>query len=209
MLRNKLLAFLVFVIIVATVFFVGGVSVRNSLIDLQTQCESQWAQIESQLQRRDDLIPKLVEVTREYATHEEDVFDSVNESREKLMQTEAPQEAAEAEAKLSGSIGRLFAIAEAYPELKANENYLRLQDELEGAENRIAASRGRYNELVAQFNAAIKKFPGSLFAQKLGLQPIEFFKRDAPDKAADPDSDAKDLAEEATSDEEPNAQDQM
>ena len=177
MLRNKLLAFLVFVIIIGTVFFVGGVTVRNSLIAMQQRCEKQWAHIETQLQRRDELIPQLIEITREYATHEEDVFTEVAESRARLLETSNPEDAAVAEESFAGSMRRLFAVVESYPELKANETYVRLQDELAGSENRIATERGRYNDLVSEYNTAIKQFPGSLFAEKLGLKEIEYFKK--------------------------------
>lgn len=187
MLRNKLLAFLVFVIIIGTVFFVGGVTVRNSLIAMQQRCEKQWAHIETQLQRRDELIPQLIEITREYATHEEDVFTEVAESRARLLETSNPEDAAVAEENFAGSMRRLFAVVESYPELKANETYVRLQDELAGSENRIATERGRYNDLVSEYNTAIKQFPGSLFAEKLGLKEIEYFKkssrRDVDDRA--------------------------
>ena len=195
MLRNKLLAFLVFVIIIGTVFFVGGVTVRNSLIAMQQRCEKQWAHIETQLQRRDELIPQLIEITREYATHEEDVFTEVAESRARLLEPSNPEDAAVAEESFAGSMRRLFAVVESYPELKANETYVRLQDELAGSENRIATERGRYNDLVSEYNTAIKQFPGSLFAEKLGLKEIEYFKkssrRDVDDRADEVDKDAQ------------------
>ena len=201
MLRNKLLAFLVFVIIIGTVFFVGGVTVRNSLIAMQQRCEKQWAHIETQLQRRDELIPQLIEITREYATHEEDVFTEVAESRARLLETSNPEDAAEES--FAGSMRRLFAVVESYPELKANETYVRLQDELAGSENRIATERGRYNDLVSEYNTAIKQFPGSLFAEKLGLKEIEYFKkssrRDVDDRA---DENVEEVDKDAQTDQE-------
>ncbi len=203
MLRNKLLAFLVFVIIIGTVFFVGGVTVRNSLIAMQQRCEKQWAHIETQLQRRDELIPQLIEITREYATHEEDVFTEVAESRARLLETSNPEDAAVAEESFAGSMRRLFAVVESYPELKANETYVRLQDELAGSENRIATERGRYNDLVSEYNTAIKQFPGSLFAEKLGLKEIEYFKkssrRDVDDRA---DENVEEVDKDAQTDQE-------
>lgn len=203
MLRNKLLAFLVFVIIIGTVFFVGGVTVRNSLIAMQQRCEKQWAHIETQLQRRDELIPQLIEITREYATHEEDVFTEVAESRARLLETSNPEDAAVAEESFAGSMRRLFAVVESYPELKANETYVRLQDELAGSENRIATERGRYNDLVSEYNTAIKQFPGSLFAEKLGLKEIEYFKkssrRDVDDRA---DENVEEVDKDAQADQE-------
>ena len=202
-LRNKLLAFLVFVIIIGTVFFVGGVTVRNSLIAMQQRCEKQWAHIETQLQRRDELIPQLIEITREYATHEEDVFTEVAESRARLLETSNPEDAAVAEESFAGSMRRLFAVVESYPELKANETYVRLQDELAGSENRIATERGRYNDLVSEYNTAIKQFPGSLFAEKLGLKEIEYFKkssrRDVDDRA---DENVEEVDKDAQTDQE-------
>ena len=203
MLRNKLLAFLVFVIIIGTVFFVGGVTVRNSLIAMQQRCEKQWAHIETQLQRRDELIPQLIEITREYATHEEDVFTEVAESRARLLETSNPEDAAVAEESFAGSMRRLFAVVESYPELKANETYVRLQDELAGSENRIATERGRYNDLVSEYNTAIKQFPGSLFAEKLGLKESEYFKkssrRDVDDRA---DENVEEVDKDAQTDQE-------
>ena len=203
MLRNKLLAFLVFVIIIGTVFFVGGVTVRNSLIAMQQRCEKQWAHIETQLQRRDELIPQRIEITREYATHEEDVFTEVAESRARLLETSNPEDAAVAEESFAGSMRRLFAVVESYPELKANETYVRLQDELAGSENRIATERGRYNDLVSEYNTAIKQFPGSLFAEKLGLKEIEYFKkssrRDVDDRA---DENGEEVDKDAQTDQE-------
>ncbi len=164
--------------IIAGLVIIGAifvVSVQNGLIVKEENVNENWSQIETQLQRRADLIPNLVSTVKGYAAHESGIFTEIAESRSKLLTASGPAEKAEASAGLNSTLGRLLAIAERYPDLKANTNFIRLQDELAGTENRIAVARTRYNGTVKEFNAAIRKFPGSLFAGGMGLEKKEYF----------------------------------
>ncbi len=150
----------------------------NKIQSLDEQINAYASQIEVQLQRRYDLIPNLVTVVREYAQHEEDVFTAVADARAKLggaIQSKDPAKMAEASRAMGSALGRLLAIAEAYPELKANENYRSLQDQLEGTENRIAVARRDYNEAVRQYNSYIRRFPQVLTAKAIGASPRQYF----------------------------------
>ena len=170
--------FMLFVGVLAVVVLFGGcyiVGQRNALIALDENVNEAWSNIDADLQRRNDLIPNLVSTVKGYATHEEDVFTKIADARGKLAGATTMQEKAEADATLTAGLGRLLAIAESYPELKANEGFLRLQDELAGTENRIKVTRKRYNEDVKTFNRTIRQFPGSLFAGSLGLSTREYF----------------------------------
>lgn len=164
------------VLVLAALIAIGwGISVKNGLIAADEEVNDQWSQIDTQLQRRIDLIPNLVATVKGYAAHEEKIFTGIAEARSKLLAAQGPQQKAEASAAVTGSLGRLLAVAENYPELKANENFIRLQDELAGTENRIAVARGRYNKSVKAFNRDIRQFPGSLFAPGMGLEKREYF----------------------------------
>ena len=169
-------------IIAAIVVILGGwiISQRNALIALDEDVNEAWSNIDTDLQRRNDLIPNLVATVKGYATHEEEVFTGIADARGRLAGATTMQEKAEADAALTTGLGRLLAIAENYPELKANEGFLRLQDELAGTENRIKVTRKRYNQDVKTFNRSIRQFPGSLFAGNLpfiglNLEPREYF----------------------------------
>ena len=170
--------FMLFVSVLAVVVLFGGcyiIGQRNALIALDENVNEAWSNIDADLQRRNDLIPNLVSTVKGYATHEEEVFTGIADARGRLAGATTMQEKAEADAALTAGLGRLLAIAENYPELKANENFIRLQDELAGTENRIAVARKRYNEIVKRYNMAIRQFPGSLFAGSLGLSTREYF----------------------------------
>ncbi len=160
---------------VILITIIAAISIRNGLIERDVAVKDEWSQIEIQLQRRSDLIPNLVNTVKGYAKHEEQIFTEVAEARAKLAGAAGPTAKAEADAQMMGVLGRLLAIAENYPTLKASENFARLQDELAGTENRISVARTRYNKAVRDFNAAIRKFPGSLFAPGLGFSTVEFF----------------------------------
>jgi len=171
-----------FGIIAAIVVILGGwiISQRNALIALDEDVNEAWSNIDADLQRRNDLIPNLVSTVKGYATHEEEVFTGIADARGRLAGATTMQEKAEADAALTAGLGRLLAIAENYPELKANEGFLRLQDELAGTENRIKVTRKRYNEDVKKYNRTIRQFPGSLFAGNLpfvglNLEPRDYF----------------------------------
>ena len=172
----------VFGIIAAVVVILGGwiISQRNALIALDEDVNEAWSNIDTDLQRRNDLIPNLVATVKGYATHEEEVFTGIADARGRLAGATTMQEKAEADAALTTGLGRLLAIAENYPELKANEGFLRLQDELAGTENRIKVTRKRYNDDVKRYNRTIRQFPGSLFAGNLpfvglNLEPRDYF----------------------------------
>jgi LemA protein len=147
-------------------FIIGSMCVGayNRMITEREAVDKAWAQVENVLQRRADLIPNLVETVKGYAAHEKEVFENVAAARARLAGATTPQEAENANAGLTSALGRLLAIAENYPQLKANENFIRLQDELAGSENRIATERMRYNEAVRSYNTLIKRFPGNIVA---------------------------------------------
>jgi LemA protein len=166
-----LIALLVLVALIVIVLVV----LYNRFVRLRNRVDNAWAQIEVQLQRRWDLIPNLVETVKGYAAHERETFQSVTEARAAAQQARTPAEAAEAEGILDRALGRLFAVAEAYPELQADENFRQLQDELAETENRIAVSRQVYNDTVLTFNNAIQTVPGVFFAGPFGFTKREFF----------------------------------
>lgn len=183
----------VVLVVGSLLFLVGGwflvkMSVCNGLIDKDETVKEQWSQIDTQLQRRADLIPNLVNTVKGYAAHEKEIFTAVAEARSKLLAARGPAQKSAANTMLSGALGRLLAIGERYPDLKANVTFTRLQDELAGTENRIAVARTRYNNAVKQYNSAIRRFPGRLFAPKLGLEKAEYFEADErASKAAPPE----------------------
>jgi LemA protein len=152
-----------------------GVSLYNRLVAEDEQVTGAWAQVQNVLQRRADLIPNLVETVKGYAAHEKEIFESVAEARGRLAGAASPKEAAAANAGLTAALGRLLAIAENYPNLKANENFVRLQDELAGTENRIATERMRYNDAVRLFNTSIRRYPAAFFARIFGFKEREYF----------------------------------
>ena len=147
----------------------------NRLVRLRNEAGTGWANIDVQLERRGDLIPNLVETVKGYAAHERGVFEEVTKARSALQRAGTPASAGEANELLTAALGRLFAIAEAYPELRASENFLRLQDELTDTEDKISAARRYYNATVMRFNTKIQSIPGVLYAGPLGFRAREFF----------------------------------
>ncbi len=166
-----LIALLVLIAVLAIVLVVY----YNRFVRLRNRVDNAWAQIEVQLKRRWDLIPNLIETVKGYAAHERETFQNVTEARAAAQQANTPAEAAQAENLLDRALGRLFAVAEAYPELQADENFRQLQDELAGTENRIAVSRQVYNDTVLTFNNAIQTVPGVFLAGPFGFSKREFF----------------------------------
>jgi LemA protein len=162
------------------------VALYNRLVQQRNRVDNAWAQIEVQLKRRWDLIPNLVESVKGYAAHERGTFEAVTEARAQAQNAKTPGEAAQAEGILGAALGRLFAVAEAYPELQADENFRQLQTELAETENRVAVSRQVYNDTVLTFNNTVQTFPGLLVAGPFGFTIREFFEvedeaqRDAP-----------------------------
>jgi len=163
--------------LVVLAVIVGGwlMGSYNRMVTEREGVDKAWAQVENVLQRRGDLIPNLVETVKGYAAHEKEVFEAVADARGRLAGAATPQEAAAANAGMTSALGRLLAIAENYPELKANENFIRLQDELAGSENRIATERMRYNEVVRSYNTLIKRFPGNFIAGFFGFAEKDYF----------------------------------
>jgi LemA protein len=147
----------------------------NRFVRLRNRVDNAWAQIEVQLKRRWDLIPNLVETVKGYAAHERETFENVTRARTAAQQAQTPAESAQAEGLLGQMLGRLFAVAEAYPELQADENFRQLQAELAETENRIAVSRQVYNDTVLTFNNAIQTVPGVFVAGPFGFDKREFF----------------------------------
>lgn len=164
---------LIIVLIVGVAF---PIIVKNGLIDKNAQVQESWAQIDTQLLRRADLIPNLVNTVKGYAKHEKEIFADVSNARARLIGAASPSAKADASGALNSALGRLLAIAENYPALKADNTFIRLQDELAGTENRISVARTRYNTAVKIYNAAILKFPGSLFASGMQMKEAEYFK---------------------------------
>jgi LemA protein len=160
-------------IVIALVLFL--VYKYNGFVTLKTRAQEAWADIDVQLKRRYDLIPNLVNTVKGYATHESATFEKVTEARSKAMQAGTLAEKGEAENMLSGTLKSLFAISEAYPELKANTNFLQLQSELSDTENKIMASRRFYNGNVRDFNTDVQMFPGNIIAGMFKFTMMEFF----------------------------------
>jgi LemA protein len=160
------------------------VMIYNRLVSLRQTVGQSWADIEVQLKQRHDLIPNLVETVKGYAAHERGTLDAVIQARNSAVNAHGPEAAAAAEGQLSGALSRLFALSEAYPDLKANQNFLSLQGELSALETKIAAARRFFNNAVAEFNAAIQSIPAVFFAASLGFTPRGFFELDANERAA-------------------------
>ncbi|MFD0632931.1 LemA family protein [Catenulispora yoronensis] len=157
-------------------FLLYLISLYNRLVRRRNQVDNAWGQIDVQLKRRYDLIPNLVETVKGYASHERGIFDAVSEARARAVGAGGPQAAAEADGMLSGALKSLFAVAEAYPDLKANTNFLSLQQELATTEDRAAYARQYYNDAVLGFNNSVSTFPTVVFAAMLGFRSREFFR---------------------------------
>jgi len=159
------------------------IALYNGLVTKRNRVDNAWAQIEVQLKRRRDLIPNLVETVKGYAAHERGTFEAVTQARAAAAGAQGPAATAAAEGFLTQALGKLFAVAEAYPDLKANENFLDLQNQLEETENKIAVSRQVYNDTVLTFNNAIQVFPAVLIAGSFGFTKREFYEiEDAADR---------------------------
>lgn len=179
-----LLIILLAIVAVVVIIALFGVGIYNRLIQLRQMVKNGWSQIDVQLKRRHDLIPNLVNTVKGYAAHEKGTLDAVISARAKATSVTLPADRIKAEGELSGALGRLLAVSEAYPNLKANENFLGLQNELRGTEDRIAFSRQAYNDSVQQFNTAIQTFPAVMLAGFLGFKEEPFFETPAEEKEA-------------------------
>ncbi len=165
-------AIIVILVLIGVFWFVGQ---RNALVRLEEQVDAEWSEIDNQLQRRSDLIPNLVATVQGFADQEQEVFGQIADARARLAGAQTVGETAESYTELQGALSRLLVVVENYPELRSNENFMRLQDELAGTENRIAVARGRYNDAVREFNTKIRIFPTSIAANSMGLGEKEYF----------------------------------
>ena len=163
-------SWIIAIIIVIVIFIAGSscVGKYNTLVTLNESVDTAWAQVENVLQRRNDLIPNLVNTVKGYAAHEQKVFIDVTEARAKVGQAKSVPDKVAANNQLTAALGRLLLVVERYPDLKANQNFLALQDELAGTENRIAVERRRYNEAVKGYNVFVRRFPNNLIAGLFG-----------------------------------------
>ena len=166
------------ILAVAAVFVVG---IYNGLVQLRNRCENSWAQVDVQLRRRYDLIPNLVETVKGYAKHESETFQKVTEARAQAINAGSVKDQGQAENMLSGALKSLFAVAENYPELKANQNFMMLQEELAGTESKIAYSRQFYNDTVMKFNTKQQVFPSNIIANMFNFQEREYFEIEEPE----------------------------
>lgn len=171
---------------IVVVIVIWVIAAFNKLITMVNRAKEAWADIDVQLKRRYDLIPNLVNTVKGYATHESQAFENVTKARAAAMGAGSLAEKGEAEASLAGALKSVFAIAEAYPELKANQNFLALQNELTDTEDKIQAARRFYNGNVRDLNTSIQVFPGNIIASTFGFKAMEFFQLDESDVAKNP-----------------------
>ncbi len=170
---------LIIILVVVVILIAVFVGIYNTMIQKQADVQNAWSQVENQYQRRADLIPNLVETVKGITKQELTVFTEVTDSRSQWAAAQTRDQQIAAANQMDGALGRLIAVAEAYPELKSNENFLGLQTQLEGTENRIAVERGRYNDKVTDFNKYLRVWPNSMFAAMFGFTEEELFKAEA------------------------------
>jgi LemA protein len=168
---SKAMIFVITIVVLILLSFGKYVSVKNTLVSKNEAVKSTWSQVDVVLQRRADLIPNLVETVKGIAKQEQTVFGEIARARSELLSASTPADKIAANQRLDGALGRLLAISENYPQLKSNENFLRLQDELAGTENRIAVERKRYNDTLQDYNTYVQQFPNSIFAKWAGFKP--------------------------------------
>jgi LemA protein len=168
------------VVVLVALLLLGGIWIYNRLVKLRARVNNGWSQIDVQLRRRYDLIPNLVTTVQGYATHERELFEHVTEARSQAIEANAVPDQAQAENQITRGVRQLFAVAENYPDLKANQNFLALQEELTGTESKIAFARQFYNDQVALLNTLIGSFPSNLLAGAFGFERREFFDIEDP-----------------------------
>jgi LemA protein len=173
-------------ITVLAMFIVGGklIAGYNRVITLEEDVKGKWAQVENQLKRRYDLIPNLVETVKGYAKHEKEIFENIAQARTQYFQSQDVKSRIQSANQLEGALSRLLLLQERYPDLKANQSFLKLQDSLEGTENRIAVERKRYNDSVQMLNTYIRTFTGRLYALLAGVSPAEYYEIPEAEKEA-------------------------
>lgn len=175
---KKILGPLVVIVVIIAIAALMFIPSYNKFVTLEEDVNQSYAQVENQLQRRMDLIPNLVNTVKGFAAHEKEVIGEISDARSKLAGATGPEEQAAANDELSGALSRLLVVVENYPDLKANENYRQLMDELAGTENRISVARQDYNDEVSQYNRQVKRFPGKLVATIFSFDEKEYFKAD-------------------------------
>ena len=169
------------VVLVVGIAFSWVMGARNQFVTLQQDVNKQWSQVENQLQRRNDLIPNLVSTVKGYATHEKGVFDDIAAARAKMAGAKSPAETMDGANQMSGALSRLLLVVENYPNLKADQSFNRLMDELAGTENRLAVERKRYNDVIRDYNVLLVRFPTNLVAGMFNFKEMPYFK--APEEA--------------------------
>ena len=172
------------IIAVVVVLIIALVAVYNGLVRSRNKVDNSWKQIDVQLKRRHDLIPNLVEMVKDYMSYEQEVLQNVTKARSEAMQAQGPADSAKAENVLSGALKSLFAVAENYPDLKANQNVSQLQEELTSTENKIAFARQLYNDVVMDFNNKVQTFPSNVVAGAFGFKGREYF--EVPEEEKEP-----------------------
>jgi len=172
---GKGLIVVIILVLIALAVFGQYVGVRNTLVTKNEAVKASWSQVDIALQRRADLIPNLVETVKGIAKQEQTVFGDIAKARSALLSAGSPSDKIAANNQLDGAIGRLLVIVENYPELKSNENFLRLQDELAGTENRISVERKRYNDTLQDYNTYVQQFPNNVFAGWSGFKPNDAY----------------------------------
>jgi LemA protein len=170
------------IVVLGLLVVVIAIVIYNKLVRLRNTMRSSWSDIDVQLKKRHDLVPNLVDTVKGYAAHEKGVFEEVTETRARAMQSVGPNQAASSENTLMASLGKLFMVAEAYPDLKANENFLELQGQFRDLEDNIESARRYYNAVVRDYNTAIETFPSVIVASSLGFRAGEFFQLESPDE---------------------------
>jgi LemA protein len=163
------------IIAIVVVLALWGFGSYNSLVSTNEKVDNQWAQVETQYQRRFDLIPNLVETVKGIAEQEQTVFKDLADARARYAGAQSPEARAEAANQVEGALGRLLVVVENYPQLRSQENFLALQSQLEGTENRISIERKRYNDVVTTYNTKVKRFPTNIFASIFGFDPRTYF----------------------------------
>jgi len=166
---------LVLLLVIIAAIAIMAIGMYNSLITLRNRCDNAWSQVDVQLRRRYDLIPNLVETVKGYAKHESGVFERVTQARNVAVNAQTVKEQGQADNMLTGALKSLFAVAEAYPDLKANQNFLMLQEELAGTESKVAYARQFYNDVVMKFNMKQQVFPSNILANIFGFKTKEYF----------------------------------
>ncbi|HIJ59555.1 MAG TPA: LemA family protein [Nitrospirae bacterium] len=177
------LAIFALLVLIGIGIFMWGVGEYNKVIALDEQVKAQWAQVDNQLKRRYDLIPNLVETVKGYASHEKELFENIANARTKYFQAQTPEDKIQASSALEGVLSRLLFLRETYPQLKANESFLKLQDSLEGTENRIAVERKRYNEVAQVLNTYKRTVLGSFISSIAGVKEAGYYNVAETEKA--------------------------